>query len=87
MSHTHYAPMPAGITMGLRFVLFSLDTCEQCDCEVCAPNKVGTFESEARLISLGFQKRATVPGEMNHCEEIEMAVCESCEQKATADSD
>lgn len=85
--HTHFAPIPAGVpSYGVRFTLFSLDTCEQCDHEVTAPNAVGTFELESRLKAMGLKKRDTMPEELSYCEEVEMAVCETCLEIATADS-
>ena len=88
LGHTNFAPNHDPIARGAKsFTLFSLDTCEQCDCEVQAPNAVGILETKNKLIAMGLTFRDSTPGEISYCEEVEMAVCEECLEKATADED
>ena len=58
--------------------LFSVDTCENCNCEVEAPNSVNSPTEKYTLLACGLTERTKPTSDLMYCEALDMATCDSC---------
>ena len=70
---THFAQEPRG-----GYIIFELETCEDCGKIALAPNSLNVFASAAELRGAGLQQLDSLPPELGWSEEFGGAVCDDC---------